>query len=264
LPFPASPRVVYEKNPLVVVICQLRFPPILLIDAELPARYQDRIRGQYPLLEEKPGIELPPEVPKIFAAEFGQSAWKNYNFSSTDGSWTVNLTRDFLALTARKYQKWEEFWQHLAEPLAALVEIYKPVYFTRLGLRYQDVIRRSSLGLVQPPSPPQPWSDLLEPYILGPLARREIAGETDTHRGEFRVALPDSAGSAHVRHGLMRLDGEECYAIDTDFYDERQTQIGDAHVRLDNLKRQAGRLFRWCIKDSLHRALGPREIPEGA
>ena len=36
-PFPDTPRVVYNKNPLFEVLCQLRFPHILRIETEIPA-----------------------------------------------------------------------------------------------------------------------------------------------------------------------------------------------------------------------------------
>jgi uncharacterized protein (TIGR04255 family) len=257
MPFPASPRVVYENNPLVEVICQLRFPPILRIDAEPPAQFQDRIRTQFPLLEEKSALGIPDEIANVFAMEMKTT--KNYHFNSTDGEWTVNLTRDFFALTARRYKRWEEFREHLATPLEAFITLYTPVYFTRVGLRYRDLIKRSTLRLAQ-----RPWEDLLEPHILGPLAKPEVSRHTDLQRSEFRIALTEGVGTVHVRHGLHR-DGEEpCYVIDCDFYNDSQTGTGDAYARLDHFKRRAGRLFRWCIKESLHRAMGPREIPEGA
>ena len=49
MPFPEATRVIYHKNPLTDVICQLRFPPILKIDSEIPSLFQDTIREQYPL-----------------------------------------------------------------------------------------------------------------------------------------------------------------------------------------------------------------------
>ena len=44
MPFPVTKRIIYKKNPLVEVICQLRFPPILSIDTEIPARFQGAIK----------------------------------------------------------------------------------------------------------------------------------------------------------------------------------------------------------------------------
>lgn len=49
MPFPPTPRVRYELNPIQEVICQLRYPPILRIGAEAPAAFQEVIRKDYPL-----------------------------------------------------------------------------------------------------------------------------------------------------------------------------------------------------------------------
>lgn len=43
--FPPTQRVIYHKNPLVEVVCQLRFPTILKIDAEIPVAFQEAVRS---------------------------------------------------------------------------------------------------------------------------------------------------------------------------------------------------------------------------
>jgi uncharacterized protein (TIGR04255 family) len=48
--FPASQRVKHIRNPLMEVICQVRFPKILRIDAEVPVNFQEEIRSEYPTL----------------------------------------------------------------------------------------------------------------------------------------------------------------------------------------------------------------------
>ena len=59
--FSNEERMIYAKRQLVEVICQLRFPEILSIDASEPAAFQDRIRREYPQYEKK--IEqLPPQM----------------------------------------------------------------------------------------------------------------------------------------------------------------------------------------------------------
>jgi uncharacterized protein (TIGR04255 family) len=57
MPFPEIERIVYRNNPLTEVVCQLRFPPILSIESELPVKFQDAIREMYPSFQEK--VELP-------------------------------------------------------------------------------------------------------------------------------------------------------------------------------------------------------------
>ncbi|GDX40579.1 hypothetical protein LBMAG21_08710 [Armatimonadota bacterium] len=49
MPFPQTNRGIYAKNPLVEVVCQLRFPPILSINQSNLADFQSHIRDVYPL-----------------------------------------------------------------------------------------------------------------------------------------------------------------------------------------------------------------------
>src|SRR5437016_5486281 len=163
--FPEAPRVIYRKKPSEEVICQLRFPAILRIDAEPPASFQERIREQYPNFRENPSsgfstMGIPADFARFFEAEFPFTSGKTYEFASPDRSWMVHLDRDSLAVTTRAYERWEGFKEHLHYPFKALCEIYRPTFFARIGLRYKDVIRRSKLGLEG-----IPWSELLNPYI---------------------------------------------------------------------------------------------------
>ncbi len=57
--FPSRQRIIYERNPLDRVICQVRFPPILRIDSEIPAVFQERIRKDFPEYNEKEEVILP-------------------------------------------------------------------------------------------------------------------------------------------------------------------------------------------------------------
>lgn len=49
--FPVAPRVVYDKSPLVEVVCQLRFPTVLRIEAEVPSAFQEAVRSRFPLFD---------------------------------------------------------------------------------------------------------------------------------------------------------------------------------------------------------------------
>lgn len=109
--FPESPRVIYDKNPLAEVICQLRFPRILRIDADLPAAFQEQIRSAFPNFSQSPAIELgklPQDLARLVGLEKALgSGQQSYQFSSADAAWKVTLTSQFLALTTTKYQRWE-------------------------------------------------------------------------------------------------------------------------------------------------------------
>src|SRR5947209_5365304 len=50
----SQPKTLYRRSPLLEVIVQLCFPPILRIEAEKPAAFQDLVRSDFPYFETKP------------------------------------------------------------------------------------------------------------------------------------------------------------------------------------------------------------------
>lgn len=258
--FPDSDRVIYSKNPLAEVICQLRFPRILRIDSELPAQFQDLIRSEFPGFTEGPAAELgplPPELARIVGLDRAlPRGQQRYDFTSADGVWKVSLTSQFLALTTSKYERWEGFKEHLRGPIAALQRVYAPAFFSRIGLRYQDVIRRSTLGLVS-----DPWGTLLASHVLGELCEPGIEEAALHVARQLLLRLDDAGDSVRVQHGFARSqapeDDETCYLIDGDFFLEARTEPQHVTTVLDRLNRESGKLFRWCITERLHDAMGP-------
>ncbi len=259
MPFPAAERVIYNRNPLTEVIAQLRFPPILKIDQEAPAIFQDRIRSQFPFYEVR--VEenilpvevrrlMPPEIVEMFMTE---TRSKVHDFVTEDGNWRLSIAKNFVALATMHYTRWQEFREHLSEPLAVLHQEYAPSFYTRIGLRYRNVIRRSALGLNG-----APWSTLLQPYIAGVLGAPSPGEEfvvNSAHRIEIQLA--DAGGLVRVMHGFLEFEGERCYSIDNDLFFEQRIEVDDAFDKLDYLNGRAGRVFRWCIGDRLHLALEP-------
>lgn len=255
MPFESvTERVVYENNPLFTVTCQLRFPTILKIASEAPAAFQERIRSGYPILSEDPGAQVAPLELRNLLHRTGTD--KNFEFKSADGYWQINLTRDFLALTTRQYLRWEEFRRKLKESADALIDIYHPAFFSRVGLRYQDVIRKRRLGVED-----KDWSQLLRSEIAGELKDPYLASRAIEVASENLFELPN-AGRVRVRHGLVSVDDDIAYLIDSDFFDENRTETADVWKTLDSFNQYAGRFFRWCISDDLHRAMGPSPIPD--
>lgn len=261
--FPEYTRVRYSKSSLVEVICQVRFAPILRIDARIPDMYQDAIRSMFPLFEEiREGSLVPGDIEKDIPREIrqllpGLDTKRMYDFKSMDGNWTIRLSRDFIALTATKYTLWEEFLDYFHKPFNSLIRIYRPTRFTRLGLRYQNVITRSALGLDN-----TPWAELINPRLAGALADDLIGPNIKSCGQLLQIDLPETKCSVNIRHGFAVAQGSEetSYLIDSDFY---ETDIKEnTHVirRLSEFNRQSGRLFRWGISSRLHEAMEPAPI----
>jgi uncharacterized protein (TIGR04255 family) len=262
MPIPKSARVIYQNNPLEEVICQLRFPPILRIDTEAPAKFQERIRKDYPAFKDAQtqdfgfqGAQMPVDVTNLLRSQFFQKT--AYEFISSDELWKVSLTREFVALSARQYTRWEDFKGRLKAIVASLTEEYSPAFLTRLGLRYRDVIRKSKLGLES-----VGWSDLLQPHVLGNLSSPDVAPDIDSIGHEVLIRLDAMGGLVRLQHGLVKgtKPEETCYVIDSDFFTEKRTEMKDAFTALDAFNGQAGNLFRWCITPRLQAAMEPRTV----
>lgn len=264
-PFPDSERVVYGRNPLIEVICQLRFPPILRIAAEPPVAFQERIRNEYPLLSEKfpeVNIEMPSGVPpallELLKGTVPKRKLMGYDFASADEKWKVSLTRDFLSLSTSQYTRWEHFREHLEGPLQALIAVYAPAFFTRVGLRYQDLIQKSRLGL---PTTTK-WSELIKPHIAGVHGVPELEGAVEESQGQLLISLPEFEGKVRINYGIVQTveSDEKCFLIDGDYYSEQRTKTNAVDGILTYFNKQSGRLFRWCIEDRLQAAMEPHPV----
>lgn len=259
LTVPDVPRVLYQQNPLAQVICQLRFPSVLRVDAELPAGFQDKVREKLPVYREAeidglpPGIQqMPDEVLNLLRLAAKK---KPRTFASLDGAWEVTLNKDALALATTSYQRWEEFRRHLDLAVNALHTEYSPALYTRIGLRYRNLIKRSELNLGE-----AAWGELLRHHLAGELVDTEVEASVESAARYTVFRLPQFGAKVGMRHGLV-LDGNEmCYGLDNDFYIESNTECGNAVDVLQFFSKQAHRLFRWCISDRLHDAMGPRPL----
>jgi uncharacterized protein (TIGR04255 family) len=261
--FPTSPRVIYGKNPLIGVTCQFTFPAILRIGPEVPAAFQERVRQQYPVFEETRGmnlkIRLPPQIanapnPPI---RLGNASYQFIDDNSPNGAvWTVGLNQESLSLSTSKYERWEDFKDHLIQPLQAFVDIYAPAFFTRIGLRYQDVICRSHLGIEH-----MSWKELLNTHIAGMFLAVEDEGDIE-HKHAQAVVKLDDYRKVLIQHGSIteKESLEQCYLIDNDIYTENRTEAPNVQNVLDSLNEASGRIFRWCITDPLHQALDPHPV----
>jgi uncharacterized protein (TIGR04255 family) len=262
--FPDAPRVQYGKNPLTQVICQLTFPPVLRVETELPAGFQEKVRDAFPLYKDGtgrvPGARVPKEVLRVLrgvgvdlAAALGP---RLHTFSTVDGHWVVTLAKEFVAVTANDYRRWENFRRQLDLTLDALQAEYRPAHYTRIGLRYRNVIRRDELGVGG-----QPWHELLQHQLTGELTAPDIAPHVEGATRETILRLPRFSSKVHIRHGLAAAEGGEvAYVIDNDFYLDQVTECSDVLSVLQYFSGEAHRLFRWCISDSLHRSMGPEPI----
>jgi uncharacterized protein (TIGR04255 family) len=266
--FPVSAREIYRRAPLIQVLCQLQFPPLLKIEAETPADFQERVRHLFPefqrgapqLVPPLPQMQLLPQIMQLL----GMAGGTSYRFLSEDGASVVTLAPNLLSVATTAYTRWENFRDQLRAPVAALIEIYRPAYFSLVGLRYINAIQRGILDLQG-----RSWSELINRAILGELALSQFEQNLESAQFQARVKIPNGNGSFILRSGVAQVVQqvqtvpELSFMLDFESLKDQRTEVQDAERLLTGFHELAGRAFRWCITDFLRDALGPRPVETG-
>ena len=260
--FSHEPRCVYRSNQLAEVICQLRFPEILKIAAEVPADFQEAIRNSYPRYSSRKENPLPrlQGTPGQMQLQKPEPV-TNYQFASPDGVWRVNLTSKFISLSCSRYTRWEDFAARLDQPLVAFIRTYHPAYFERVGLRYMNFFSRKELELEG-----TPYREMFTPCYLGPLTAPELNEASFTRCGvDFETAIGSSCRvKIHAGPGMVRRSGkpdpESKFIFDQDLYMQGNIPVNTCVGALQTLHLHADSIFRGAITDVTHDAMGPTTL----
>ena len=266
MPLPTFKRVVFNRNPLFGVSAQVRFHPILRIQVEAPAEFQEAIRSQFAGYQvvNPAAIAIPPAIPPEVQAAMRSSLQSSLNisferahrFESSDGNWTVQLSQGSMTMACKAYPRWEDFREKFRPVLESFIRIYSPPFLVAVGLRYQNAIERSKLGLDS-----VKWSVLLKPFIAAEFSVEDISESdivSDLHRFEFK----DGADRILVQHGMAtnQVTKESVYSIDCNLSSTGKVELTDVFLRLNQLNKHSGSLFRLCITDRLFNSLEPVDI----
>jgi uncharacterized protein (TIGR04255 family) len=256
MPFPKSDRIVYGKKILSDVICQFRFPPLLRIDAEVPADIQNKLIEQFPYYREKleatQQIILSPESVRLKEnIDRFPSVIKNHEFYTEDEGWKVNLARNFVSLSTNKYDRWEEFIEKFRFVIENVIDVYKMKYFIRIGLRYVNVIDRALLTIEE-----KPWAELINPMFLGLLASSFHDNVENTQIvQEILLADNQSVARTATSFAVGVEDKKKSLLIDNDFFFSQKILEVNSLEKLEFLHTRATRLFRYTIATALKQSL---------
>ncbi len=260
--FSDHPRTHYNNAPVHEVICQLRFPTILSINTTEPADFQEMIRAEFPQYVRRQDQPQPRLVATPTGAKLEQqSPITNYHFLSEDHCWKINLTPNFISLSTVRYTNWETFARHLDQALAAFIQIYKPAYFQRVGLRYLNLFSRQRLDETG-----TPWSDLIAPAYLGAMQEPDICEADVLNSGvDLLLKLDNSCqtkihagpGRLKVTNGNVPQDPEIKFVVDMDLVMNGNTPCTLAAAGLETLHAHATRIFEGVLTDRVRQAMQP-------
>jgi uncharacterized protein (TIGR04255 family) len=266
MPLPSSRRVVFKRNPLASVSAEVRFPPILRIQVETPVAFQDAIRTEFPWYEATnpqpfpfpPGaaVDLQAALQAAVQNSLGISMERAHKFHSGDRNWTVQVLPASIGMSCKVYPRWEKFREKFEVAFNAFTGIYKPAFAASVGLRYQNVIKRSTLGLEG-----VAWTELLQPFIAAEFGCKGLA-ETEIVSDAHRFEVREGSDRILVQHGMAthRQDKEHLYLIDNNFTTTDKVELKGVFDGLERLNKYSGSLFRLCITDRLYNSLDPLPI----
>lgn len=217
------------------VICQIAYEPWFSIDSDI-GRFQQLIGTAYPItgVNTEPGGMQLIDMPLV----------NNYRFSTRDGAWTINVTRSFIALTSSRYTGWFDYKNRLRDACETLLSAFGIGSYTRVGLRYINAIRRSSLGFEN-----IPWSELINPALLGMASSHE--GNVKNHSSVTELAFDDDR--IRLSSGLISFndDGEQGFLIDCDVFTEKEITIDHVETLLDSYNRHCWEMFEESVSPKL-------------
>lgn len=266
------PRPQYAINPILDVVCQLRYPPILKI-LETPVLFQEKIRNEYPEYQQT-GFNFPENFP-VELQNMMRSAGMNqggddihHKFASEDNIWQISLGKNYLSLTnIGHYTGFEDFKNRFEKLLEAFHATYSPLLYTRIGLRYKNIITKKIFHEIESYS----WSQLIPSHVAPELHDADIS-EKKIIDFEKKLVLAEGSERINLFNVLTRVSGEFkgvaledqlAYIIDIDCYTEEKTNdcttIRDTII---SFKKDIQNLFRRSISDELHKALERTSLGE--
>ena len=251
---PPPEEVPLPNAPLVRVIAQVRFSPILSVQsAEFIAPFQEAIRATYPVLRQEHAQSLL-LAPQGVATGQKQVAWR---FTDLDGAWRVSLAPEFVALETTAYTSRGDFIGRMQTILGAVAKHLDPPIVQRVGLRYIDRVTGDSLGDI---------TELIRPEMLG-IVTTPLWRHAQHTISETLLDVPDNGGQLRARWGHLPADStidpnaiepldERSWILDIDMFAAQQRRFV-ADDLIGDLGRFAERLytmFRWVVTDEfLHR-----------
>jgi uncharacterized protein (TIGR04255 family) len=193
------PPLFLPRSPLVVVLGQVRFSPILMMESYIPAIQDELRRSGFPGFRKGVVDEVTWSFAQNASADPAVETVKRprWEFFAANATWRIVLTEDALTLATSEYVRYEEpFERFMRTALAALDTGASLQVVTRLGLRYVDLVQAAS---------DESLGEYLHPKLLGVPAEKlgmreatpyiQIRGTTEAGLMVVRCVFTDTGQS---------------------------------------------------------------------
>ena len=219
-------------NQLDRVICQVRFPALLEVNRRID-EFQKLIREDYPKYNQSGPTPL-----NLANVPFPT----DHNFQSDDGIWTATLSVAAMSLTTTGYTDWDDFRHRFEKLLGAVRDLFEIETCVRVGLRYINAIRPSSIDM------PDVEVILKEPYsILTKVSFGRLVGSSLV----LDCDMEDGIRSRSNIGLIQFIEGEGGILIDDDIFIENTVHMNGLMPLLDNLNGKSREVFENIASDEL-------------
>jgi uncharacterized protein (TIGR04255 family) len=250
------PEVPLKDTPLVRVIAQLRFPPILSIeDTKFVASFQEAIREEYPILQPVQAQNL------IFNSEnaVSSSTSTTWCFSDVDRIWRISLANNAVTIDTTKYVSRKEFLSRLEKLLNLLDERFQLSQIERFGMRYIDRVSGQNLHEI---------TSLIKPEMAG-IISSDLQEYMQQILHESVFVLPVEEALIAARWGIVPRNvtfdpysieaiNEPSWILDLDMSStkEQSFNIDSLMQKANSFAARLYTFFRWVVNDEFLRRYG--------
>lgn len=233
----------FTRNPLEVVICQLRFDPVLKVHAGV-ADFQERVRHRFPRYEDRQG-----QLVEFAPTGLQSRAVRDHAFYSRTRPATIVLGDQSCSLEYRDHRDRNELLDDAELVFGALQDVFGGISAVRLGLRYVNRIDRDAIA--RDLGRTLGWQDLIaEQFLSLPGGTGELAEVRFATEITRAVA---SGGAMTARYGLLPIPDQSVpiFRLDVDRYTEQNVSVPRVPTMLGEFSNDIYRLFVTAIGKDL-------------
>ncbi len=216
------------RSPLIIVLAQVRFSPVLLIKNYIPAIQEELRKQKYSGYRAEQIQQV-----TLTGAEVKAEQTNRWVFTSRDRREAVVIAPDFVVYENSNYDVFETFLERFEPVLALLREKISLDFAGQVGLRYVDLIRPAQ-GKSASEYLCESLRGLSKEALKATSTRQQFIIQAQTVHGELTIRsfetsgesmLPPDLASAHIDLGLTFDTDVLCRILDIDHISRTETDF---------------------------------------
>jgi uncharacterized protein (TIGR04255 family) len=239
-----------KDAPLVRVLSQLRFPRLaaLAVGDETANAFASAVASDYPIFDEQREMAVTITPEGVTQAPGAARVWK---LRQGDETWQISFGDSFLALDTSAYVSREEFRDRVVDAWQRFIEVVRPPFIERIGVRY--------INRIADPATIDDLPHLVRQDALGGLTVALDGGVKLSHSMHEALYHFDDRNGLHARWGVLPpnavLDPAvppvpgSSWVLDLDAFETGRNDVAPEHVasQVERLAERAYRYFRWVV-----------------